>query len=81
MPSAKKFLASGLLAISLLSVAHGSAKFKAAVSYAVGTKPSAAAMATSTATASPTSLSLTPAMLQLGTMAGSAFCWATETAP
>ena len=44
MPSAKKFLASGLLAISLLSVAHGSAKFKAAVSYAVGTKPSAAAM-------------------------------------
>src|SRR5437667_6622381 len=44
MPSAKKFLASGLLAISLLSAAHGSAKFKAAVSYAVGTKPSAAAV-------------------------------------
>ncbi len=45
MPSAKNFLASVLFAIFSVSVAaHGSAKFKAAVSYAVGTKPSAAAV-------------------------------------
>src|SRR6266567_407356 len=45
MPSAKNFLASVLFAIFSVSVAaYGSAKFKAAVSYAVGTKPSAAAV-------------------------------------
>src|SRR5437762_12354725 len=45
MTSSKTLLGSVLLAIFSLSViAHGSAKFKAAVSYTVGTKPSAAAV-------------------------------------
>src|SRR5437762_14008053 len=45
MRSSKTLLGSVLLAIfSLTVVAHGSAKFKAAVSYTVGTKPSAAAV-------------------------------------
>src|SRR6266851_38364 len=45
MTSARKLLGLVLLAVFSLSVvAHGSAKFKAAVSYAVGTKPSAAAV-------------------------------------
>ncbi len=45
MTSARKLLGLVLLAVFSLSVvAHGSAKFKTAVSYAVGTKPSAAAV-------------------------------------
>src|SRR5438552_2883818 len=45
MTSARKLLGLMLLAVfSLGVVAHGSAKFKAAASYAVGTKPSAAAV-------------------------------------
>ncbi len=45
MTSPKKLLGLVLLAIlSFSSVTHGSAEFKAAVSYAVGTKPSAAAV-------------------------------------